>query len=507
MTLTVGKGIYGQRRNKKCQKFFRQAGEKLMNLAPPHNLDAEREFLGSIITEASHFERVKGKIYPSDFYHSAHQQIFQAIKDLDELGEPINLLTLNDILQKQGLLENCGGAYYLHQILDNVIAPSNIESHGKLIREASGKRSLYLCLQKALTQSSAGENAAQIVEKIKQDLTIFENEFLVNKEKDLGRLILDVDEFCQKVSELPTRQTILNPWLKENSIVLISGWRGTGKTWFALGLLDAITGAKPFGPWQTLNPVPCLFLDGEMPAQDIKERISSLGLTFNRQNPLYIMSDALANQCGLPRVDLTNETWRSTLKRLLTEKGIKLWVLDNIASLASGIDENVKKDWDPINQWLLELRFSGISTIMLHHVNKEGGQRGTSAREDNLDISITIKAPQHYNPEDGAMFVVHFTKSRVSTKDLKLISEVEFHLIPDEAEQHQWIWKNLQKVTKKEILKMLNEGVDYSGIKGSLNICKSYITKVKHEAINKGRLNQNGKLTGKGHSFVFGNEE
>ena len=111
------------------------------------------------------------------------------------------------------------------------------------------------------------------------------------------------------------------------------------------------------------------------------------------------------------------------------DQKIKFWVIDNLASLASGIDENVKKDWDPINQWLLELRFSGITTLMLHHTNKEGGQRGTSAREDNIDISIMLKNARDYTPEDGARFIVHFTKQRIPTKDLQLISDTEFKLI------------------------------------------------------------------------------
>ena len=81
------------------------------------------------------------------------------------------------------------------------------------------------------------------------------------------------------------------------------------------------------------------------------------------------------------------------MKSILLTRKIELWIIDNLASLASGLDENAKKDWDPINAWLLELRFAEISTIMLHHVNKDGGQRGTSAREDNLDISVLLKSP------------------------------------------------------------------------------------------------------------------
>jgi hypothetical protein len=233
--------------------------------------------------------------------------------------------------------------------------------------------------------------------------------------------------------ELPAKDTLLFPWLKEQSINLIAGWRGTGKTWLALGLLDAISKENSFGPWKFKKSVPTLFLDGEMPPQDVKERIDALCLGRDTQSPLYVYCDALANQWGLPRAQLANEVWRSKIKQILLTHQVKLWVIDNLASLASGLDENKKQDWDQVNQWLLELRFAGISTIMLHHLGKAGNQRGTSAREDNLDISIILKSPHDYTPEDGARFIVHFSKARVSQKDLQAIGDIEFKLQEDES--------------------------------------------------------------------------
>jgi hypothetical protein len=97
-----------------------------------------------------------------------------------------------------------------------------------------------------------------------------------------------------------------------------------------------------------------------------------------------------------------------------------------LASVAGGLDENSRKDWDPVNQWLLELRFAGITTIMLHHTGKGGAQRGTSAREDNLDCSIILKSPPDYSPEDGARFICHFSKARVRSADLVKIQDTQF---------------------------------------------------------------------------------
>lgn len=240
-----------------------------------------------------------------------------------------------------------------------------------------------------------------------------------------------------------------------------------------------------------------------MPATDLQERTEALSLSSERPCPLYLYSDALANQHGIPRAHLGNESWRDKMTSILLARHIKLWIVDNLASLAGGLDENVKKEWDPINSWLLELRFQGIASLLLHHVGKEGTQRGTSAREDKIDVSAILKAPSDYSPEDGCRFIVSFTKARVSLAGIPLITDTEFSLQEDEEGKYVWTWRNVKKERKKEILRMLDEGREYDMIKEALGCAKSYITKVKQEAIKVGHMAANGKLTQAGTLYVM----
>jgi hypothetical protein len=196
------------------------------------------------------------------------------------------------------------------------------------------------------------------------------------------------------------------------------------------------------------------------------------------------------------------------MKRILLAKGIKLWVVDNLASLTAGLDENSKKDWDPINSWLLELRFAGIATVMLHHTGKGGAQRGTSAREDNVDVSILLKRPSNYKPLDGARFVVRFEKARVRTRYLPSLADVEFKLTENEQERGIWTWKHTKRDTKVEVLKRLHEGLDYDSIREETGLkSKGRITQIKQEGEDKGWLDEKGKLTPDGLRFVYGGEE
>jgi len=140
---------------------------------------------------------------------------------------------------------------------------------------------------------------------------------------------------------------------------------------------------------------------------------------------------------------------------------------------------------------------------MLHHENKQGGQRGTSAREDNIDVSISMKYPHDYTPEDGARFVAHFSKARIPTADLQLIADTEFRLIQDEGSQSVWTWGSVKKKTQIEILKLLDEGIPQKEIGELLGVTKGYVSRIKTQAIQDNHLGKNERLTQSGFDLVY----
>ncbi len=316
----------------------------------------------------------------------------------------------------------------------------------------------------------------------------------------IEQALVNADDLLSLV--IPPKRMILDPWLYEQQIILIPGWRGVGKTWFGLSLFDAVSRGERLGPWASVNSVPSLYIDGEMATYDIQERIRLLGENkSSRKSPFLIYNDAYANSLGLPRANLVNEKWRESLKVFLVEKGIKLLGLDNIASLTPGIEENYKIDWDPINQWLIELRFSGITTILFHHTGKDGNQRGTSGREDNIDTSISLVWPRDYQIEQGARFIVQFKKIRVYIEKPTLIADHEFHLIQG-FPNLEWSYTTLKKKISDEVLRLISEGVKPKDIAERLNIVKSHVSQIKSRAVRDGYLSESGELTKKGKDHL-----
>ena len=302
-----------------------------------------------------------------------------------------------------------------------------------------------------------------------------------------------ISETDLQTLEIPDMKVIMAPWLKAGNIVMINGSRGIGKTFFCMSLALAITRNISIGPWGTENPVGVLYIDGEMPVSLIKDNHNKLTRHLPALcAPLDIISADWMQKKGLFTPNLASENCRDDIYRLLKDGAYEVVVLDNIASLTPGIDENSKQEWDPINQWLLSIRFLDIAVILIHHTGKSGDQRGTSGREDNIDISIKLSHPPQYTPADGAKFNVDFTKSRgVYGENVKGFT----FQISEKDEGLTWTTEDAGNSLRNSIIRMLGEGTQQKDIHGIVKCTKGYVSRVRKKAIEDGYLTENNNFT------------
>src|ERR687887_1181614 len=80
-------------------------------IAPPHSIEAEQSVLGAILlSEKTHYAYViEANLQPEDFYRDKHRVIYQAMRELYDASEPIDVLTVTEHLRARGLLEAGGG--------------------------------------------------------------------------------------------------------------------------------------------------------------------------------------------------------------------------------------------------------------------------------------------------------------------------------------------------------------------------------------------------------------
>lgn len=164
-------------------------------------------------------------------------------------------------------------------------------------------------------------------------------------------------------------------------------------------------------------------------------------------------------------------------------------IIDNISCLFSGLNEDSKQDWEPINAWLIRLRHRGLTTVLVHHAGKSGQQRGTSGREDSLDTVIQLSLPAGYDPREGCHFELHFTKCRSVQGDA--VASLDVHLQANNGAS-QWCVKPVE-VSKLDRASRLVERVSLAPVTLRKNwespkdtprsFSKSSNTRVPYEAL------------------------
>ncbi len=109
---------------------------------PPQNIDAEQSILGGLMLDREALDQVGDMLLASDFYKPGHQKIFEAIKTLHSQNQPIDIITVTNLLQADGSMEMAGGPEYLISLLDKTISSANITSHAKIVKDKATLRRL-----------------------------------------------------------------------------------------------------------------------------------------------------------------------------------------------------------------------------------------------------------------------------------------------------------------------------------------------------------------------------
>ena len=146
---------------------------------------------------------------------------------------------------------------------------------------------------------------------------------------------------------------------------------------------------------------------------------------------------------------------------------------DNVSTLFFYGKENEKDSWTPVQAWLLKLRRQGKTVVIIHHTGKGKDQRGTSGREDILDVSLRLERPADYEPTEGARFQVKFEKARgLSGVDADAF---EAKLQAGEKGKLVWTMSGVEDAHLTEILELKAVGKSVRKIADELGLSKSAV--------------------------------
>ena len=287
-----------------------------------------------------------------------------------------------------------------------------------------------------------------------------------------------VDVHALARMQFKMREVILDPWLHSQDLCMVFAARGIGKTHFGLAVAYAIAAGGKFAKWSAPKPRKVLYLDGELPGNVMQRRLL-MHCPEAEPAPGYLRiftPDLLPDGRALP--DVATYEGQEAMEAMI-EADTEIVFLDNLSCWARTGRENEAESWLPVADWILSLRRRGIAVVLIHHAGKGGQQRGTSKREDLLDVVIGLSRPSDYEPSQGAVFIAEFTKARnLSGDDAE---SIELKLGGTE-EHATWTWQTVEGSTYQRVVALAKEGLKPGEIAVELEINKSTVSRHMRKA-------------------------
>jgi putative DNA primase/helicase len=291
--------------------------------------------------------------------------------------------------------------------------------------------------------------------------------------------VVGIRDFLKR--KIPAREMLLSPILPERSLSMTYSPRGVGKTWVLLSMGVAVASGTTLLRWSAPRPRNVLHVDGEMSVGSLQERLKDISNGLGVKTPTNERFRIVAADDTETGINLSTKEGQDSLEPLL--RGVDLLQLDNLATLTD-CSENAGDAWVPIQDWLLKLRRRGISVAFAHHANIKGRARGTSRREDVLDMIMALRRPEDYSPEQGCRFEIHIEKLRHYAEG----ASAPFEASIESSGQGgiRWSCCDLLAANLERAAELYAEELTVREVAKELGISKSNAQRLRKQAIEQG---------------------
>jgi len=136
---------------------------------PPHNLEAEESVLGSMLLSGEAIADVVEVVRREDFYRTAHQDIFDTLREIYGRGDPVDAITAVEELRRRQLLEKVGGQLYIAELVERVPTPAAAASYARIVAETALLRRLISAAAEIMENAySAPEEPERVADAAEQ---------------------------------------------------------------------------------------------------------------------------------------------------------------------------------------------------------------------------------------------------------------------------------------------------------------------------------------------------
>jgi len=297
---------------------------------PPQAPELEEAILGAVMLEPGAIETID--LVPEDFYKVAHQHIFQAVLDLKDRHNPIDMHTVTEELRRSGKIDDVGGPYYITVLTAKISSAAHLQYHAIIVKQKSIARQLIYMA--SMCQTMAFDDKTDVLDTMEYIEKTFTEISTGSTESDSSTMSESLQETLEYILEIQRKaslgeSTAIPTGLRQLDKALYGGWQapdliiiggrpGMGKTQFAVSF------AKNAG----ITDNDCLVVEIEMTKIQLLLRMITEddGIDFDR----------------IKTGKLTNEEWKLIESRIADLISLKITIADddkiknlsNIKSLA-----------------------------------------------------------------------------------------------------------------------------------------------------------------------------
>ncbi len=405
---------------------------------PPQNIEAEQAVLGAMLIDKEAIAKASEILTSSDFYREAHRVIFNAMLELYNKNEAVDMVTVTEILKRDNKLEDIGGLTYITSLANVVLTAANVKYHADIVAEKSVLRQLVrVSTEIAAMGYEANEDVGTLLDtaesrileisnrKKKADFTPI-NDVLMESVQNIEKLINNKGGLTGLPSGFADLDK-LTSGLHPSDFIILAARPSMGKTALALNIVQnvALRAHKKIGG----EPRSVAFFSLEMSKEQLVNRMlcAEAGIDSQRLRVGEMGDkdwDALWGACDLmskakiyidDTAGITVMDMRSRARRLKAEHGLDLIVVDYLQLMqGSGKRNNSgdrQQEVSEISRSLKALaRELDVPVLALSQLSRsvEARQvkrpmlsdlRESGSLEQDADIVAFLYREDYYNPE------------------------------------------------------------------------------------------------------------
>lgn len=413
------------------------SADQLLNRIPPQNLEAERSTLGSMFLEKDAIYRAIEILRPEDFYKDTHRLIYQAVLDLTNKGEPVDLVTVTEELRQKDSLDQVGGISYLTGLANAVPTAAHIEYYAKIVEEKALLRQLIHAASEVVASGyDAQDEVEKILDEAEKSIFAISNRRTRRSMVNLKSILIETFEQIEKLYESRGAVTGISTGfadldrftagLQPSDLIILASRPSMGKTTFALNIAEnaAIQMKIPvvvFSLEMSKEQLAMKLLCAEAGVDN--QRIRTGNLTEEDwprlSHALGRLSEAKIFIDDSPNVSALEV--RAKSRRIMAEHGLGLVVIDYLQLMQSrSRTESRQQEVSEISRSLKALArelsipvlaLSQLSRAVEQRTNKRptlADLRESGSLEQDADLVCFLYREDYYDPETEKKNITEF---------------------------------------------------------------------------------------------------